>query len=115
MRFMEKKRNEVAAPEFEAEGRFNPELTGAGQARAARQDELEELKAMLLEERLEKAWGEETEALRGAANDAAALAWLTPFPTLVFPELFEEHAARAIAMADRQAEVRKTSRELLAV
>jgi len=111
---MEKKRDEVAAPEFEAEGRYNPELT-AGQARAARQDEFEGLKAMLLEERLEKAWGEETEALRGAANDAAALAWLTPFPTLVFPELFEERAARAIAVADRQAEVRKTSRELLAV
>jgi hypothetical protein len=115
MRFMETKSNKVVAPEFGGEGRFNLELTGAGQARVARQDELEVLKAILLEERLENAWGEETEALRRAANDAAALAWLTPFPTLVFPELFEERAARAIAVADRQAEVRKTSRELLAV
>ena len=37
--------------------------------------------------------------LRGVANEAAALAWVTSYPLLVFPGLFQEKAEIAIARA----------------
>jgi hypothetical protein len=51
--------------------------------------------------------------LRRAANEAAALAWLTPFPLLVFPELFEEKAREARLRTLRQSLIRRRSRALL--
>jgi hypothetical protein len=56
-----------------------------------------------------------TPPLRRAANDAAALAWATLYPLLVFPVLFEEKIAAALRQAERQARIFKRSRELLAV
>ena len=53
--------------------------------------------------------------MRSAANEAAALAWVTPYPLLVFPTLFEEKAAFAVKLAEKQEEVLDRSRELLAV
>jgi len=53
-------------------------------------------------------------SLRRAANEAAALAWLTPFPLLLFPALFEEKAQTARKQAAKQARVRQRSRALLA-
>ena len=53
-------------------------------------------------------------AVRRAANEAAALAWVTFYPLLVFPTLFEEKTAAAVLQADRQARVYASSRELLA-
>lgn len=52
--------------------------------------------------------------LRRAANEAAALAWLTPFPLLVFPALLEEKAQTARKQVAKQARVRQRSRDLLA-
>jgi hypothetical protein len=52
--------------------------------------------------------------LRRAANDAAALAWDTLYPLLVFPVLFEEKIEAALRHATRQACIRERSRELLA-
>jgi hypothetical protein len=52
--------------------------------------------------------------LRRAANDAAALAWTTNVPLLVFPALFEEKAQLAFRQAARQECIRERSRELLA-
>jgi hypothetical protein len=43
--------------------------------------------------------------LRRAANDAAALAWATVFPLLVFPVLFEEKTEAALLRAGRQARI----------
>lgn len=34
--------------------------------------------------------------IRRAANEAAAMAWTTPYPMLVLPELLKEMARRAI-------------------
>jgi hypothetical protein len=51
--------------------------------------------------------------LRRAANEAAALAWVTPYPLLVFPALFEEKAEMVHERAERQKQVRQKSRELL--
>jgi hypothetical protein len=53
--------------------------------------------------------------LRRAANDAAALAWATLYPLLVFPVLFEEQTRAALRQAERQARIFESSRELLAV
>ena len=83
----------------------------------ARQDaELERIKNQLLQERREEAWDSRLRsALRRAANDAAALAWVTPYPLLVFPVLFEEKAEAAMNQSRRQNQVRARRRELLTV
>jgi hypothetical protein len=52
--------------------------------------------------------------LRRAASEAAALAWATQYPLLVFPALFEEKADMALLRAARQEQIRQRSRELLA-
>ena len=54
---------------------------------------------------------EETETLdlhprfKQAANEAAGLAWMTEFPLLVYPELFEEIAKRERARQNRQRQI----------
>lgn len=53
--------------------------------------------------------------VRRAANEAAALAWVTPYPLLTFPGLFEEKAEAALVYAERQESVRERSAELVFV
>ena len=53
--------------------------------------------------------------VRRAANEAAALAWVTPYPLLFFPVLFEEKANAELRVALRQQQIRQRSGELLAV
>ena len=82
--------------------------------RNVQENRLERLKNALLFERL----GDEpryNNYVRRAANEAAALAWVTPYPLLVFPALFEEKADLALAQAVRQEDVLERSRELLFV
>lgn len=100
---------------FGAPTRFEPTLSATARGRNERLMALEQLKNKLMRERLEDTWGDRQHAVRSAANEAAALAWVTPYPALVFPLLFEEQVNSALAVADRQDEVFKTSRELLAV
>jgi len=84
--------------------------------RARQENELERLKARLLAERLAVLCNPQSGSqLRRAANEAAALAWVTRYPLLVFPALFEEKAEAALLRAERQEQVRQRSRELLAV
>ena len=65
-----------------------------------------ELKEELLNELLE-----ETETIelhprfKQAANEAAGLAWMTEFPLLVFPALFDEIAKRERARQHRQRQI----------
>ena len=62
------------------------------------------LKQQLLLRRLNVTPESETHALiMGEANEAAFLAWLTLYPLLTFPCLFEERAAAATDQARRQA------------
>lgn len=65
---------------------------------------LEQLKERLLAEALAQNSGQPglNSAYRRAANDAASLAWVTPFPLLFLPALFEEKAAEARRRTDRQ-------------
>jgi len=53
--------------------------------------------------------------LRTAASEAESLAWLTPFPLLVLPVLFEEKVRKARHYAIRQAELRESTREWLSL
>ena len=62
------------------------------------------LKQRLLLERLSATPGSETHALiMLEANEAAGLAWLSSYPLLTFPCLFEERAIAATEQARRQA------------
>jgi hypothetical protein len=51
--------------------------------------------------------------LRRAANEAAALAWMTSYPVLVFPVLFEEKARTSAAYARRQKQVKERTAQFL--
>ena len=99
---------------FGPERRFDVRPAPPASFRVTQETELERLKSRLLQERLARI--NETELnvrLRRAANEAAAVAWMTTFPLLVFPALFEELAHTAVLQAGQQAYVRKRSRELL--
>ena len=76
--------------------------------RVACETELERLKARLLRESLRQATDPELYApLRRAANEAAALAWASWYPLLLFPALFEEKVQAAVRQTARQAQIRR--------
>ena len=107
-------KNETRVP-----ARFGPETrfeVRPAPFRATQETEFERLKSRLLARQLAGAPAPELNPpLRRAANDAAALAWATLYPLLVFPVLFEEKTAIALRQAQRQARIYTDSRELLAV
>ena len=100
---------------FEPETRFELRPAPPAPFRATQETEFERLKDQLLAQQLQQATEVELNApLRRAANEAAALAWVTLFPLLVFPVLFEEKTAAAVRQAERQARIYANSRELVA-
>ena len=81
--------------------------------RATLETAFEQLKERLLRERLAQAINADLNLqVRRAANEAAALAWVTTVPLLVFPALFEEKARTARFQAARQEHIRERSRTL---
>ena len=101
---------------FGPEIRFEVRPAPPAPFRAIQQTEFEKLKDQLLAERLEEAGEPQFNSdLRRAANEAAALAWVTPYPLLVFPALFEEKAETALVRLEKQEQVRQLSHELLAL
>jgi len=110
------KRNEIRVPtRFGPETRFEVRPATGAPFRAVLETEFERLKGRLLTRELAEAPAPEWSPLRHAANEAAALAWATVCPLLVFPVLFEEKIAEALRHAARQAGIRERSRELLTV
>lgn len=98
-------KNKVAA-RFAPETRFELRPVAAVPFRANLETEFERLKARLLAEQLDLAENPELNApIRRAANEAAALAWVTFQPLLVFPELFAEKAGLAVRQTVRQARI----------
>src|SRR4026207_578659 len=85
--------------------------------RATEPSDLEKLKERLLAEALSQNsdYAELNSAYRRAANDAASLAWVTPFPLLFLPVLFEEKAAEAVRRTERQQTVLDRSSKWKAV
>lgn len=100
---------------FAPETRFTLPAVTAAPFRANLESDFERLKTRLLAQALDEAEQPELNApLRRAANDAAALAWVTFYPLLVFPALFEEKSRAAVRQAARQARIYANSRELVA-
>lgn len=100
--------------EFEPETGFEVTPLPGVAARGPLEAKLEQLKERLLDEALEEARNIALYApLKQAALEAAALAWTTPFPLLVLPELFEEKARLFRLRAKRQEEVRWRSQLIL--
>ena len=84
--------------------------------RAVQEAQFEQLKNQLLRERLATVPDPElSRDVSRAAGEAAALAWVTPYPLLVFPVLFAEKAETALVRAAKQEQVCQSSRELLAI
>ena len=108
-------RNRTIVPtEFGPETRFEVRANPPAPFRAVQENEFERLKNRLLAQQLLDAKPELKAPLRRAANDAAALAWATVFPLLVFPVLFEEKTRAAFQQAERQARIYAGGRELIA-
>jgi hypothetical protein len=109
-----KKSTNRATARFGPETRFDAD-PAPPPFRAAQEAELERLKNRLLEERLAEAGEPQINAdLQRVANEAAALAWISTYPLLTFPGLFEEKTKTALQQAERQEGIRERSRELLA-
>ncbi|HEU5395560.1 MAG TPA: hypothetical protein VFV81_00235 [Verrucomicrobiae bacterium] len=110
---MNRNRFNIAA-EFAAETRFELRPTAATPFRAELETEFERLKTRLLARQLTTvSVPGATAALRRAANEAAALAWATTVPLLVFPALFEEKTDAVVRQARRQARIYHSSPELV--
>jgi hypothetical protein len=81
--------------------------------RGTQEGELDRLKARLLRQALEQSADADLNApLRRAANEAASLAWFTPYPLLVFPILLEEKAAAVQRQVALQRKIRQRSQGL---
>jgi hypothetical protein len=111
------KRNEIRVPaRFGPETRFEVRPVPPAPFRATQETEFERLKGRLLARQLAVVPAAELNPpLRRAANEAAALAWATLYPLLVFPVLFEEKTETALRQAERQVRILENSRELLTV
>ena len=98
-------KNKIRIPaQFAAETRFELRPKPTIPFRAFQEKAFERLKNRLLAQELTEA-PELNVPLRRAANDAAALAWATVFPLLVFPVLFEEKTDAAVLRVKRQARI----------
>jgi hypothetical protein len=100
--------------QFGAETRFEVQPTPAVLFDPAYETAFARLKNKLLDGRLRQAGAKWDGPLRDAASEAAALAWTTSVPSLVFPVLFEEKVAAAVSQDKRQTRILRKSRELLA-
>jgi hypothetical protein len=100
-----KKNKTVVPTEFGPETRFELRPAPPAPFRATQETEFDRLKNKLLIEQLVEATPELNAPLRRAANDAAAIAWATPVPLLVFPVLFEEKTDAAVLRVKRQARI----------
>ena len=99
-----KKKLKRVPTEFAPETRFAVNPVPAAPFRYTAETELERLKDLLLREWLNAAPDPALYApLRRASNEATALAWTTPYPLLVLPELFREKAEAAKRYTRKQA------------
>ena len=113
-KFMKTNRTKLRT-RFDAATRFDVEPVSAVPFRGARETELEQFKNRLLRQALDSAEDAQLYApLRRAANEAATAAWMTPFPMLFLPALFEEKLALVLRQAKRAQSVRTRSRRILA-
>ena len=109
---MKPKRTQLRA-RFDTPKRFEVATMFAAPLRDARENALEHFKNRLLLSTLDATGDADLYApLRRAANEAAAVAWMTPFPLLFLPALFDEKVAAACRQFERAQNVRARSRRL---
>jgi len=102
--------------QFAPDTRFEVSPVPAVPFRGGQETELDRLKTRLLQQFLKDTPDPGFNApLRRAANEAAALAWMTPYPLLVLPALLEEKARTARLQTIRQARIRARTRDLMEV
>ena len=96
---------------FAPESRFEVTPVPAVPLRGAPETELDRLKLRLLQPLLNETPEPELNArIRRAANEAAAVAWMTSFPLLLFPTLLIEKTQEARRQSAKQRWVRRRSR-----
>ncbi len=101
--------------DFGPETRFDVPTRPPVPFRGRQESDLERLKARLLRQALtDHAAPEFNPPLRHVANEATALAWLTPYPLLLLPELFAEKARTAVAQTRRQQRLSARRRDFTA-
>ena|SRR5437016_12318126 len=111
---MKKLESHDIAAEFEPASRLDSSPLSARRLQASLIAALEELKQRLLRETARARSDSATlSCLRRAAEEAASLAWTTPFPLLVLPELFAEMAAEAYVQSQRQRDIQQRSQGLI--
>jgi hypothetical protein len=99
---------------FGPEARFEVGAITPVPLRGEPENELEQLKARLLGPLLNAAADPaESVPLRLAANEAASLAWFTPFPLLFFPALLEEKIYAVQRQEARQRQIREQTEALV--
>ena len=99
---------------FEPETEFEVGAIAPVPYRGALETELDQLKERLLEPLLDASGDPEQIApLRRAANEAAGLAWFTPFPLLFLPVLLDEKIDAAQRQVARQHLIRQRTEGLL--
>src|SRR5437899_12454123 len=111
---MRKLESHNIAAEFEPATRLDSHPASACRHQASGIAALEELKQRLLQETARARSDSATwSCLRRAAEEAASLAWTTPFPLLVLPELFAEKEVEACVRSLRQRDIQQRSRGLI--
>jgi len=99
---------------FAPEARFDVTPSPVAPFRGRLETELERLKNELLLRLLrDTPYPEFNARIRRAANEAAGLAWLSPYPLLLFPALFDEKAQAVVEQGLLQERILRRSVELL--
>jgi hypothetical protein len=100
---------------FARSTRFTVTPVSAAADRARNVKRLDQLKDLLLRQHLATLpEADGRSALRHAANEAASLAWATPFPLLILPTLLEEKVEATARRMRQQEDIRRRSAVLLA-
>jgi len=111
---MKKLESHDIAAEFDPASRLHLSPVSAGHLQTSVIAALEALKQrLLLETARARSDSSTLSCLRQAAEEAASLAWTTPFPLLVLPELFAEKATEACVRSQRQRDIRQRSLGLI--
>lgn len=111
---MSTQKNRELATQFAPEVQFEVTPMSEAEARLRMRDRFEELQGRLVEQYLHQPDNSLVRAkLELIANDAAALAWTTPYPLLLMPVLFQEKAREGRAREARQQRIQKRSRALM--
>lgn len=100
--------------------RFGPEVhfevdpVPSAETRRRLRSDFDRLQRLLIDKQLHHGGNDLLrQDLEDVANEAAAIAWTTPYPALVMPVLFEEKTRTHQSRVSRQLEIREESRALM--